>query len=289
VTFSKVLAPVLPFITEQLHQGLVVAHDPDAPESVHLTAWPEADTAAIDEDLEAAMATVREVVRLGHGLRKQHGIRVRQPLATLTVLTADPAVRAAVEGHVGLIGEELNVQTVEVSADEAALVDLTCKPNFKALGPRLGPAVKTVAAGLAELDGGTITDILHGATVEVAGHEIGADDIMVSREPRDGVVVAAGRDLSVALDTGVDDALAAEGIARELVAALQRLRRDAGLDVTERIAVVWHSDDATVRAAIDRHGDMIAGEVLATSVEERAEGEPVDLVGHPVLLGIGRA
>jgi isoleucyl-tRNA synthetase len=206
----------------------------------------------------------------------------------LTVLTADPAVRRAVEGHVDLIGDELNVKTVVVSADEAAVVDLTCKPDFKVLGPRLGADVKAVAAGLAELDGATVTALLDGGTVTVAGHEIGADDVVVSREPRGEIVVATGRDLSVAIDTELDDALVVEGIARELVTALQRLRRDAGLDVTERIAVGWSSDDPLVRTAMTDHRDMIAGEVLAVTMAEADDGTPVDLVGHAARLTITR-
>ncbi|MEX1280121.1 MAG: isoleucine--tRNA ligase [Acidimicrobiia bacterium] len=289
VTFSQVLAPVLPFVTEQLYQGLVVAHDPDAADSVHLADWPEPDTSMIDPDLESAMRSVREVVRLGHGLRKTHELRVRQPLGRLTVLTADPAVRRAVEGHVDLIAEELNVGTVVVSADEAAVVDLTCKPDFKVLGPRLGADVKAVAAELAELDGAAITALLDGGTVTVAGHEIGADDVVVSREPRGEIVVATGRDLSVAIDTELDDALIVEGVARELVAALQRLRRETALDVTDRVRVHWSSSDPAVRSAFAAHADLIAGEVLAVSIEEDGAGTEVDLVGHPVTLTVNRA
>ncbi len=289
VTFSKVLAPVLPFITEQLHQGLVVAHDDTAEVSVHLEKWPSFDESVIDTELEEAMAVVREVVRLGHGLRKQDNLRVRQPLAEVTVLTADPSVRAAVEGHTALIADELNVKQVTVSADEAALVDLSAKPNFKVLGPRLGPAVKDVAASLARLDGDDITAILNGESRELAGHLIGADDLVVNRSAREGVLVGTGRTVSVALDASLDAALEAEGLAREIVASLQRLRRDADLEVTDRVTVSWSSDDETVRAAFDDHADLIAGECLAVEINEMDGGDPVDLVGHQASLGLAKA
>ncbi len=288
VTFSKVLAPVLPFVTEQLHQGLVVGHDPSAPDSVHLADYPIADTSSIDPDLEAAMAAIRTAVRLGHNLRKQHGIRVRQPLTELTVLTSDAAVRRAIESHVDLIAEELNVKTVAVRSDETALVDLTAKPDFKTLGPRLGADVKVVAAGLVELDSSEIAAILAGASCTVAGHEIGADDLIIQRTPRDEVVVASDKDLSVALDTHISEALEVEGLARELISQVQRLRRDADLAVTDRITLSWASDDEAVREAVRRHESLIVREVLADALDDRG-GDPIDLLGHDLRLAVHRA
>ncbi len=286
VTFSKVLAPVLPFVTEQLHQGLVVGQDPDAPDSVHLADYPEADPSRIDPALEASMEAVRTAVRLGHNLRKQHGVRVRQPLTELTVLTSDPDVRSAIESHADLIADELNVKEVRVRADETALVDLAAKPNFKTLGPRLGPDVKAVAAGCASLTNEDLARVLDGATIEVSGHEIGADDLVIQRTPRDEVVVASDGPLSVALDTHVSEALAVEGLAREVVSHIQRMRRDADLEVTDRITLAWSSDDEAVREAFRRHGEMIAGEVLADEVAQGAGGDEIEVVEHRVALRI---
>jgi isoleucyl-tRNA synthetase len=289
VTFSKVLAPVLPFVTEQLHQGLVVSQDPDAPDSVHLTDYPEADEGLIDTELEASMAAVRTSVRLGHNLRKQHGIRVRQPLTELTVLTSDPATRAAVESHAALIADELNVKEVRVRADETALVDLSAKPNFKALGPRLGPDVKAVAAGCAALGNEDLAKVLAGESIEVAGHAVSADDLVIQRTPRDEVVVASDGPLSVALDTHVSEALAIEGVAREVVSHVQRLRREAGLDVTDRITLAWSSDDEAIVEAFARHAEMIAGEVLAEAITEGGDGDVAEVLEHRVALRVATA
>ena len=287
-TFVRVAAPILPFITEELYQGLVPVVEADAPESVHHTDYPTADAALIDTDLEAAMATVRAVVNLGRGLRKRHEIRVRQPLATVTVVTRDPATAEAIASHRPLISQELNVHDVELHQDEAGLVDLSAKADFKQLGPRLGPRTKTVAAAIAELDHETIAAVLDGASTEVAGETIGATDLVVQRTPRPGTVVATEGGLSVALDTTIDDDLRIEGAGRELINRLQGLRREAGLAVTDRIEVRWHSADPTVSAAFATHAELIASEVLAMTVVEAAEavGTLVAVEGADVWLEI---
>lgn len=266
VTFARVAAPVLPFISEELFQRLVRDLDPAAPESVHHTDYPLADDAVIEADLEAAMATVRTIVNLGHGLRKRHEVKVRQPLSNLTVVTRDPALAAAVTSHDSLIAEELNVTSVTIDTDEDHIVELSAQANFKALGPRLGAATKQTAAEIAALSHETISSMLDGARVEIGGNEITADDIVVRREPRPGLVVAAEGSLSVALDTTVTPELAREGTAREIVSAIQGVRRDLGLEVSDRVSLTWQSDDDAIAEAMAAHGDLIAGELLATTV-----------------------
>src|SRR5690606_6935335 len=135
---------------------------------------------------EEAMATVRQVVALGHALRSRHELKVRQPLRTATVLTHDPRVRAAVSAHADLVADELNVLAVEVAADEADLVDLSCKADFRKLGPMLGPRMKDVASGIASLPSQDVARLLDGEILEVAGTPISADDVMVQRVAHDG-------------------------------------------------------------------------------------------------------
>ncbi len=288
VTFAKVAAPVLPFVTEEIYQGLVRAIDPSAPESVHHTDYPEADPAAIDTALEAAMATVRSVVNLGRGLRKREDLRTRQPLHTVTVVTRDPAMRAAVEDHADLIAEELNVHRVEVHADEEGLVDLSAKPNFKVLGPRYGARMREVAAAVDRLEHRTIASILDGVADTATGFGLTADDLVVTRRARDGTVVATDGPVSVALDTALDDDLRVEGMAREIINRVQSARREAGLDVVDRITLTWTSTDEEVHAAFARHADLIASEVLAVSVtrDDDLDTESVDLVGSSIALRI---
>ena len=267
-TFAQVAAPILPFITEEIYQGLVARVDPDAPRSVHHTDYPIADDTAIDRDLEAAMADVRTIVTLGRGLRKKHDVRVRQPLESVTIVTRSPETAQAVKDHAGLISEELNVHSVKIHEDEAGLVDLSAKADFKILGPRLGKDMKSVASEITKLSHETIASLLDSATITVAGVPVTVDDIVVIREPREGTVVASERHMSVALDTTISENLRIEGMARELINRIQNARRQLDLDVSDRITVNWHSQDSDVATAFRDHADLIAGEVLATDLSE---------------------
>lgn len=289
--FSRVAAPILPFVTEEMYQGLVCRVDPKAHPSVHHTDYPEADLDVIDQELERSMATVRTVVNLGHGLRKRHDLRVRQPLASVTVVTRSDEEQAAVTGHAELIADELNVANVEVHAHEAGLIDLTAKANFKGLGPRYGREMKHVASLIASLDHDTIAALLDGDTTEVDGFAITSADIVVTRTPRSGTVVATEGSLSVAFDTDITDDLRIEGLAREIVNRIQGVRKALDLDVTDRIDVVWVSEDAEIANAFDQHSSLIAGEVLADSItqEKAARGEPFDLDNATVHIAVARS
>ncbi len=288
-TFSKVLAPVLPFLTEHLHQVLVVAVDDQAPASIHWTDFPRADEALIDADLEAAMATVRQIITMGRHLRTTNDLRVRQPLHRLTVITRNDAVAAAVASHETLIADELNVREVRVRADEGELVTLSAKPDFRVLGPRLGSQMGAVAGAVAALDHDALTVVADGGSVEVSGHTLTRDDLDLRREPAPGTVVETSAGLAVALDTTLDDDLVVEGVARDVISRVQQVRRDLDLDVSDRITLGWASSDDTVRAAMATHGDWIAGEVLATAVVADAgwAGTRVD-VGEDLRVGVQR-
>ena len=266
VTFAKVAAPVLPFVTEEIYQQLVRVADPESPSSIHHVDYPDADPALIDAELEEGMAVVRRIVNLGRALRKHHDLRVRQPLAEVTVVSRDPTVTRAVATHTDLIAEELNVKRVTLDDEEAHIVELSAKANFKVLGPRLGSRTKEVAAAIAALDHAAVDRLVKGDTLEVLGEDVGAEDVVVRREPRPGHVVETEGSLSVSLDTSLDDVLLAEGLAREVVSRLQSLRRDAGFDVADRIDVQWDTEDAGLAEAVRRHSRLIGSEVLATTI-----------------------
>jgi isoleucyl-tRNA synthetase len=190
-----------------------------------------------------------------------------------------------------LIVEELNVHHVEIHADEAGLVDLSAKPNFKELGPRYGKRMGDVATAISSLDHGTIASMLDGETVEVDGFTLEASDLVIARSPREGTVVATEGSLSVALDTTLDADLETEGMAREVVNRVQAMRRDLDLRVTDRIALTWNSDADMVVEAFTRHRDLIAGEVLATSIErdEALTGSTLDLLDVHASVAVERA
>ena len=278
VTFAKVAAPVLPFISEELYQHLVETGNPDIPDSVHLTDYPIAAESAIDKELERDMDTVRRAVAVGRALRKRNDLRVRQPLSRVTIVSRDTAVQSAIAGHRSLILDELNVRELVLEEDESHLVHLGAQANFAVLGPRLGPRTREVAEAISALDHDTVNEILCGEVKAVAGTSIGADDIVVRRRPRPDTVVDADGDLTVALDTALSDDLIAEGIAREAVSRIQAMRREAELDVSDRIRVVLSTGDGVLRAALERHSDLIAAEVLATDITfAEATGPALDV------------
>lgn len=281
-SFVTVLAPVLPFITEHIYQDLVARLDPTAPASVHHRLFPVADEKLIDRDLETSMATVRIVVGLGHGLRKQHQLKVRRPLKSVTVITHDETHRQAVKDHTDLIMDELNVRQVEVVGSGEGLVELTAKPDYRRLGPRLGPRMGEVAAAIAGLSGDEIEHLATGGGLEVAGTTITGPDLVIQRNSAPGTLVASAGLLTVALDTTTDPSLEAEGLARELVSRIQQMRREAGLAVSDRIELQWSTDDQRLADAIEGHADYIKTEVLATAMTR----SPTDQSGIPATLDV---
>jgi isoleucyl-tRNA synthetase len=217
------------------------------------------------------MATVREVVRLGHSLRKQHQLKVRRPLAGLTVVTHDRDVVAAVTSHRALIADELNVKSVEATDSGRGLVRLSAKANFRNLGPRLGARTAEVAALVAALDDTDIEQLLSGKSIELGGITLAPEDVVIDRIAEAGMIVAASGDLAVTLDLTSSPALESEGMAREVVSRIQQLRREMGLAVSDRIELRWSADTVQLASAIHEHSDYIIGEVLATVFDEATE------------------
>jgi isoleucyl-tRNA synthetase len=256
--------------------------------SVHHRDYPVADTSMIDTELEESMAAVREIVRIGRNLRKKEGHRVRQPLATLTVLTRDRLVAEAVTSHTDIIVEELNVKQVRTSADESEHVTLGAKANFRKLGPELGAEMRSYAALISALDPSAIETIVSGGSTTLDGRQFGPDDIIVERTPKDGTIVETGEGFAVALDTRISDELLKEGLAREVISHVQRLRREADLDVTDRILIVWNSSDDLILKSIEEHRERIGSETLALDIvrEEDMGVEPLTFDGYSVRLSI---
>ncbi len=269
---ARMLAPVLPFATETMYGNLSGSIDPDAPHSVHLTAWP-ADELAGQRDVgaEATMATARRIVELARTLRGSAGLRIRQPLARMWV--ALPTARAAgLDGLVSLLADEVNVHEVLWIRDEHELVDRRVKPLLPRIGRRLGSAIPAV---LAAARSGAV-EIHDDGSVSLAGHTLAPDEVEILASPRPGTAVAHDDGLVVVLDTGLTDELRAEGDARELQRAVQDLRRDAGLELADRIEL-WV---AGIAPAVARHLDAVAAETLAEVV---TLGEP------PTADGVARA
>ena len=285
VQLSKVAAPFCPFVSEQIYRNL---RGPADPESVHLCAFPTPDAAARDLRLEAEMELVQRAVRLGRQLRTDKDLKVRQPLARLHVVSADAAARAALAGYTDIIREELNVKEVAFGDDETALANLSLKADFKRLGPRFGAQMKAAAAAIAALPANLAGAPARGETVPltIQGTEttLAPDEVVIRREPREGLVVAAEGNIVVALETALTAALLAEGLMREFVSRVQALRKEADLEVTQRIEVTFQADDE-VAAALDAWQDTILEEVQGDALlPGELTTDPIDLNGHELRL-----
>jgi isoleucyl-tRNA synthetase len=290
VQLCKVAAPFTPFVSEAIYRNL---RGEGMPESVHLCDFPQADEAARDAALERQMALAQTVVRLGRQLRTEHDLKVRQPLAEMHVVSANPEVLREAALFEELIRDELNIKRVVHGSDESALAVIQVRPDFRRLGPRLGPRMKDVAAAVAALPAAEAAALAAGGRVRLAtpgGEEIVLEsaDVVVQRLPREGLAVAAEGEVIVALRTALTPELVAEGLAREFVNRVQNLRKSAGLEVTQRI-VIRYAADEELTAAVTAHAGTIAAETLALFCAPDAAlagGEAVDIGGHACRIGL---
>jgi isoleucyl-tRNA synthetase len=274
VGLVRVTAPLLPFLSESIHQNLVVRGDPAAPDSVHLTRWPSAELAGFrDAALESAMETAQRAVELARTLRAQAGIRTRQPLARLWIALPG-GERPELDALLDLVADEVNVHEVVRIGDESTLVERRVKPLLPRIGKKLGSAIPAVMA--AARDGRF--EILADGSVALGGVVLAPDEVEILAAPRPGTAVAHDDGLVVVIDTELTDALRAEGDARELQRAIQDLRRDVGLELDDRIDLVVALPDGA--AGVRPHLPAVAAETLAHAV---AEGPLPDGWSHATL------
>ena len=284
---TKLLAPFTPFVAEELYQNLVRGVDADAPESVHLCAWPVADEQAIDAGVSFDMAAARRVVEMGRAARNAAAVKTRQPLAEVVVALPE-AERRSVEDLRDVVLDELNVKDLRVAGDESELVAYTVKPNLKVLGPRLGKRLGALQAALKEADAAALVAELRasGAVVVAAGDgevRLAEEDVLVETGSPDGYQVESEGGRTVALKTAVDDALREEGVARELVHAVQLARKNAGLRIEDTIRLCL-AVPAELVPVVERHADSIRAETLAGELAlVEVTGEPVsgEKAGEP--------
>ena len=280
---AQVLAPVCPFVADELFQNLA-----GTGESVHLSDWPDFDPTAIDPGLETEMTLARELVSLGLKARTESKLRVRQPLPRAILLVErDTALSADVAAEVA---DALNVKRIETVTSLAGLLDYTVLPNFRALGPRVGKRLPRVKELLAAVDGAAVQ-----AAIDADGHYVldvdgdpiplGADEVQIRASSHEELALAQEGARAVALDTTLDDALRREGLAREVVRALNDQRKAQGFEIADRIRVALEADGDLEKAIIE-HRDWIAGEVLAVEldlgIEARATAVELTIDGRPL-------
>jgi isoleucyl-tRNA synthetase len=271
VTLSRLLAPLMPFVADEIYANL------DGSElSVHLCDYPAPDPAARDLDLERDMQVARDAVELGRAVRAQAGVKVRQPLPE-AVVVAPGGERAAVERFGDILLEELNVKRLRVVSETEEIGRFELKPNYRTLGPRFGKDMPHAAAAVAALDPGRAASTLREGGrvgIRVNGHEhaLEPDDVQLVMRPLEGYELQRSGTHAVALNLELDEELRREGLAREVVHRVQNARKDAGLDVEDRIALRL-GGDPDLLAAVRAHEAYVAGETLAVALDhDGAEG-----------------
>jgi len=286
------LAPFTPFLADEIHRNLA-GGGADA-DSVHLRDFPAVDEALADPALEQGMEAVRLTVELGRAARAQAKAKVRQPLRR-AVIVANEAERAAIEARTDLVTAELNVKELDFVTDESELVSYEAKPNYRALGPRFGKKMPQVAAAVAALDAAHVAAVLAeggeiGIALDGADHSLGPDDITLALQPLEGYEVEAEAGHAVALQLELDDELRREGLAREIVHAVQNARKEAGLEITDRIDLTLAGDPDLLEAA-QTHQEYLANEVLATSVSyaDSPNGAAAKIDGRDLSITVTRA
>jgi isoleucyl-tRNA synthetase len=264
-----VAAPFMPFITEAIYQNLRSPSDPD---SVHLCRWPEYDDRFRNPELERDMASVRHAVSMGRALRVTNDLKTRQPLASVQIVTKIAEEKKVLSGMEDILREELNVKSILFKDNEEDLVEYSIKANFRVLGKILGKEMKAAAAILEALDPASVSSIVAGFSVfiDVSGQKISIDQnsVEIRRTEKPGLKVLNEGTLTLALDTVVTPSLLREGYVRDLIRGVQNLRKESGLDVTDRINLAI-AGDTELKKALDDFGDFVAGETLADSIAWR--------------------
>ena len=300
VGVAALLAPFTPFLADEIYTNLTAGTEEaveGARDSVHLIDFPEPDSRLEDPGLEVGVEAARRAVELGRAARAQAKVKMRQPLRKAVIL-ARGGEREAIERMGDLVAGELNVKELEFVSEEAELVRYEVKPNYRALGPRFGRLTPKAAAAVEALDPASVAEATAGdrklgINVDGTEHELHPEDVSLVMKPLDGyrVEAEAGRAVAVALE--LDEELRREGLAREVVHAVQSARREAGLEVTDRIRLTLGGDTELLDAA-RIHEEYVSGETLATSVayedvEGGDAGVETTVDGRPLRIAVTRA
>lgn len=283
----KIAASYVPFISESIYHNL---RTPDMPESVHLCDFPLYQKERRREKLEAEMEAVQVTVSLGHALRKEHKLKVRQPLPAAHLVSSDPRILSFLEDQQHLIAEELNVKKVTFSSNEKEFVSLKAKPNFRVLGKKVGKLMKAAQMAIEQFSQHELQEFLNGDTVVIhlEGQSIPltSEDVQVERAVHEGLVAANQGLITIALDTHLNEELLLEGLAREIVNKVNTMRREADFAVTDHIKLRMQTTER-VASSFKQFEDYICQEVLAVEVEfGPTMGTEWDLNGEQTIISI---
>ena len=298
VTLAKLMAPLAPFIAEEIYRNLVASWDGSVPESIHLTDFPQADRTLVDEELIADTRLVMRLASLGRSARNRAGIKLRQPLRAARILLREEGERPGVERLAAQLLDELNVKELEFVPDPAELVSYRVRPVAAHLGPRYGPLFPTITQALTQADAREIARKVRqgqGIELNVKGEwvNISPEEIEVGMEPKEGLSLAEEAGYMVAVTITLDQELIQEGLAREVVRRIQNMRKSAGFRIEDYIITCYRADP-DLAAVIERHSDYIRRETLSrelTTQEMALRGyrEDFQIEGHNLSLEIAKA
>ncbi|MEG0706699.1 MAG: DUF5915 domain-containing protein, partial [Cellulosilyticaceae bacterium] len=292
-TLSKVAAPFVPFMSDEIYKNLVRTNDESAPISVHLCDFPVANESMIDSELEKHMDQVLQIVVLGRACRNESNIKNRQPVGTMYV----GATESLPEAFASIVAEELNIKHVEFTSDASEFISYTFKPQMRTLGPKYGKQLNAIRTALTELDGSAaMTELDETGTLKLAidGETIALtkEDLLISTAQKDGFMAQSEGGFTVVLDTNLTDELLEEGFVREIISKIQTMRKEANFEVQDHILVTY-KDNAKIAEIMTRNNAEIASDVLANAV---TEGDLADgytkawkVNGEDVILTVKRA
>ena len=265
---AKAAAPMIPFMTEEIYQNIVVKVDPSAPESIHLCDYPKANEAHVDKELEADMDLVLKVVVLGRACRNSGNMKNRQPLANMFV----KAPFTLNEFFKDIIADELNIKAVTFTDDVRSFTTYTFKPQLRTVGPKYGKLLGKIRTALSSVDGNATMDELKAngsVTFDFDGEKVvlTEEDLLIDMTQKEGYVTESNQDVTVVLDCNLTPELLEEGFVREIISKIQTMRKEAGFEVTDHITV-GYKDNAKIETIFSKYADEICADVLADKLTD---------------------
>ena len=280
VNIAKMASPIAPFFTDRLYKDLMNATDLPKEESVHLSLFPQGDEHIIDGDLETRMQMAQNITSMVLSLRKKEKLRVRQPLQKVMIPASGEKMKAQINAIKDLVLSEVNVKELDFMEEDSNILVKEIKANFKALGPKYGKQMKAIAAAIGKFEQADIKELessgVYTLNIDGADLEISTEDVLISSQDIPGLLVANNKGVTVALDISMNEALIEEGIARELVNRIQNIRKDSGLEITDRIKLSITKHDK-INTAINSNKNYICEETLADEILI-CESEPKNAV-----------
>jgi isoleucyl-tRNA synthetase len=294
----RVMAPILPFLSEEIYQNIVRGVNPQAPVSIHLCDYPEYEPDKVDEELATRIDVVVKYKNLGLGLRNQSGLKVRQPLTRIAVCPADQSERSALsdENLRAQLLTELNIKQLELLDSTEGMLETEVRPNFKTLGPKYGRMMKGIQSALTAADACSVERTLtsdDSYTLDVDGMPVilTPEDLEIRHTAPDGLAFTVQEGAFVAIETTITPELKREGIARDFVRGVQNVRKEIDLNVADRIHLHFHTDDQETVTAIGEWTDYVSRETLALEISDddglsEATAHSFKVAGVPVLVVI---